>query len=142
MRAGVQRYSHWLASLEEHTAGHQDISRLSRSERVAQGRPYRGLNPFLPEDEQMMQAVFSGEHALVGLTARRLRRLLPSWSRGRISRLLKRLRLHGLLRKVGHTYTYHLTSLARRVATAMLHLKNNILVPQLSAASTSSNPAD
>jgi hypothetical protein len=32
MRAGVQRYSQWLASLEEHTAGHQDISRLSRSE--------------------------------------------------------------------------------------------------------------
>jgi hypothetical protein len=26
MRAGVQRYSPWLASLEEHTAGHQDIS--------------------------------------------------------------------------------------------------------------------
>ena len=39
MRAGVQRYSQWLASLEEHTAGHQDISRLSRSEHDAHGRP-------------------------------------------------------------------------------------------------------
>jgi hypothetical protein len=44
---------------------------------------------------------------------------------------LKRLRLHGLLRKVGNTYTYHLTSLARRVVTAVLHLKNNVIVPRI-----------
>ena len=73
--------------------------------------------------------------ALVGLTARRLRRVLQAWSRGRISRLLKRLRLHGLLRKVRKTYTYHLTGLARRVVTAVLHLKNNVMVPHLAAAS-------
>lgn len=135
MRAGVQRYSQWLASLDEHTAGHQDINRLSRSERDDQGRPYRGFNPFLAEDEQVLQAVFSGEHALVGLTARRLHRVLPTWSRGRISRLLKRLRLHSLLRKIGHTYTYHITSLGRRVVATVLHLKNNVMVPKLSAAS-------
>ena len=78
MRAGVQRYSPWLASLEEHTAGHQDISRLSRSEDDAQGRPYRGFNPFLAEDEQVLQVVFGGEHALVGLPARGLHRVLTT----------------------------------------------------------------
>jgi hypothetical protein len=49
--------------------------------------------------------------------------------------LLKRLRLPGLLRKVGKTYTYHFTSLAQRVVTAVLHLKNNVMVPELAAAS-------
>jgi hypothetical protein len=135
MQAGVRRYSQWLASLAEHTAGHREIIRLGRPEHDAQGRSYRGFNPFLEEDERVLQIVLSGEHALVGLTARRLRRVLHSWSRGRISRLLKRLRLHGLLRKVGKTYTYHLTGLARRVVTAVLHLKNNVMVPQLAAAS-------
>jgi hypothetical protein len=138
MRAGVQRYSQWLASLAEHTAGQQDIRRLGRAEQDAQGRSYRGFNPFWEEDERVLQIVLSGEHALAGLTARRLRRLLGTWSRGRISRLLKRLRLHGLLRKVGHTYTYHFTSLARRVVTAVLHVKNNLMVPRLAAAA---NPA-
>ena len=135
MQAGVHRYSQWLASLAEHTAGHRDITRLGRSEHDAQGRSYRGFNPFLAEDERVLQIVLSGEHALVGLTARRLRRVLQSWSRGRVSRLLKRLRLPGLLRKVGKTYTYHFTSLARRGVTAVLHLKNNVMVPELAAAS-------
>jgi hypothetical protein len=135
MQAGVHRYSQWLAGLAEHTAGHRDIARLGRPEHDAQGRSYRGFSPFLEEDERVLQIVLSGEHALVGLTARRLRRVLHSWSRGRISRLLKRLRLHGLLRKVGKTYTYHFTSLARRVVTAVLHLKNNVMVPELAAAS-------
>jgi hypothetical protein len=135
MQAGVHRYSQWLAGLAEHTAGHRDITRLGRPEHDAQGRSYRGFNPFLEEDERVLQVVLSGEHALAGLTARRLRRVLHSWSRGRISRLLKRLRLHGLLRKVGKTYTYHFTSLARRVVTAVLHLKNNVMVPQLATAS-------
>jgi hypothetical protein len=135
MQAGVHRYSQWLAGLAEHTAGHRDITRLGRPEHDAQGRSYRGFNPFLEEDERVLQIVLSGEHALVGLTARRLRRVLHSWSRGRISRLLKRLRLHGLLRKVGKTYTYHFTSLAQRVVTAVLHLKNNVMVPELAAAS-------
>jgi hypothetical protein len=109
----------------------------SRSEHDAQGRSYREFNPFLAEDERVLQIVLSREHALVGLTARRLRRVLHPWSRGRISRLLKRLRLHGLLRKVGHTYTDHLTSLARRVVTAVLHLKNDVMVPNLVAAAAS-----
>jgi hypothetical protein len=95
----------------------------------------RGFNPFLEEDERVLQIVLSGEHALVGLTARKLRRVLHPGSRGRISRLLKRLRLHGLLRKVGKTNTHHFTSLARRVVTAVLHLKNNVMVPELAAAS-------
>jgi hypothetical protein len=112
-----------------------ELARLSRSERDARGRPYRGFNPFLAEDQQVLPVIFSGEHALVGLTARRLHRVLTTWSRGRVSRLLKRLRLHGLLRKIGHTYTYHITSLGRRLVSAVLHLKNNFMVPRLSAAS-------
>jgi hypothetical protein len=137
MQTGVHRYRQWLASLVEHTAGHRAITRLGRSKHAAQGRSYCGFNPFLTKDEQVLQIVLSGEHALVGLTARRLRRVLHPWSRGRISRSLKRLRLHGLLRKVGHTYTDHLTSLARRVVTAVLHLKNNVMVPDLAAAAAS-----
>lgn len=134
MQAGVKRYSQWLASLREHTAGQRETTRLGRPAHDPQGRSYRGFNPFLQEDERVLQTLLRGEHALIGLTARGLRTCLQGWSRGRISRLLKRFRLHGLLRKVGHTYTYHLTALARRVVTAVLDVKNNLMVPQLAAA--------
>jgi hypothetical protein len=134
MQAGLKRYSQWLASLRDHTPGQQDVRRLGQPAHDQQGRSYRGFNPFLEDDEKLLQTLLRGEHALAGLTARRLRSLLEGWSRGRISRLLKRFRLHGLLRKIGHTYTYHLTALARRVVTAVLDIKNNIIVPQLAVA--------
>jgi hypothetical protein len=131
MQAGVKRYSQWLANVQEHTAGQREATRLGRPAHDQQGRSYRGFNPFLEQDERVLQILLRGEHALVGVTARRLRSLLAGWNRGRISRLLKRFRLHGLLRKIGHTYVYHLTPLARRVVTAVLDVKNNMMVPQL-----------
>ena len=111
MQAGLKRYSQWLASLREHTAGHGDAARLGRAAVDKHGRSYRGFNPFLQSDERVLQLLLRGEHALMGLTARRLRSLLPGWTRGQVSRLLRRFRLHGLIRKIGHTYTYHLTAL-------------------------------
>ncbi len=134
MQAGIKRYSQWLASLREHTAGQREATRLGQPAHDPQGRSYRGFNPFLEQDERVLQTLLRGEHALAGVTARRLRSLLKGWTRGRISRLLKRFRLHGLLRKIGHTYTYHLTPLARRVVTAVLDIKHTMMVPQLAAS--------
>lgn len=136
MQAGVKRYSQWLASLREHTAGQQDAARLGKPAHDQQGRSYRGFNPFLEEDERVLQILLRGEHALAGVTARRLHTLL-AWTRGRVSRLLRRFRLHGLLRKIGHTYTYHLTPFARRVITAVLDIKNNMMIPRLAQPSMS-----
>jgi uncharacterized lipoprotein YmbA len=134
MRAGVKRYSQWLAGLREHTAGQQDATRLGQRALDPQGRSYRGFNPFLAEDERVLDILLRGEHALAGVTARRLRSLL-GWTRGRVSRLLRRFRWHGLLRKVGHTDTYHLTPFARRVVTAVLDIRNNMMIPRLAEAS-------
>ena len=83
MQAGVKRYSQWLASLREHTAGQQDVQGLGRAARDEQGRSYRGFNPFLEQDERAMQTLLRGEHALAGLTARRLRSVLAGWTRGK-----------------------------------------------------------
>jgi hypothetical protein len=56
----------------------------------------------------------SGEFALNGLSGRRLRHHLPGRTSAQIGRILKRLRLHGLIRKAGHTCRYYLTNLGRR----------------------------
>ena len=55
----------------------------------------------------------------------------PDKSSGQVSRLLKRLRLHGFVKKVGRTYRYYLTHLGKEIIAAALKLKELVLIPQL-----------
>ena len=48
-----------------------------------------------------------------------------------MSRLLKRLRLHGLIKKIGHTYKYYITEPGRRLLLALLKLRESIIIPTL-----------
>ena len=63
-----------------------------------------------------------------------LRQRLPSKTSGQTSRLLKRLRVHGLIKKVGRTYKYYVTAFGKRVITLGLKLKALYIIPQLSQA--------
>jgi hypothetical protein len=47
-----------------------------------------------------------------GFQDQSLRAHLGEKATGQVSRLLKRLRLHGMVKKVGHSYRYYLTALA------------------------------
>jgi hypothetical protein len=49
-----------------------------------------------------------------------------------ISRTLKRLRLHGLIKKIGRMYLYYLTGFGKQVIVICLKLKNMFLIPELS----------
>jgi hypothetical protein len=56
-----------------------------------------------------------------GITKRVLRRALPEWSSSQVSRLLKRLRIHGVIKKIRKAYKYYFTQMGRRVIfTALL----------------------
>ncbi|MFL6449090.1 MAG: MarR family transcriptional regulator, partial [Bryobacteraceae bacterium] len=48
-----------------------------------------------------------------------------------VSRLLKRLRTHGLVKKVGHTYKYYVTALGKQVVATALKLRDLVIIPQL-----------
>ena len=52
----------------------------------------------------------------------------------RISRLLKRLRKHGLIKKIANTYKYYLTALGRKVTATALKLREMYIIPSLKAA--------
>ena len=53
---------------------------------------------------------------------------------GQISRLMKRLRTHGLIKKAGKTYNYYLTALGKQVIALGLKLKNLYIIPIFSTA--------
>lgn len=90
------------------------------------------------EQRDGQQALFEvlcrGEFLIRGFRNRSLRQHLKQSRPSQISRLLKRLRLHGIIKKVGNTYKYYLTQLGRHVAIAGLTLKNMFLVPEFARA--------
>jgi len=63
-----------------------------------------------------------------------LRASLEGKTSGQITRLLKRLRMHGLIKRVSHSYRYYLTDLGRQAATLALKLREIIIIPELAHA--------
>jgi hypothetical protein len=130
MAASNRRYLDFLSTLDDPTDGANSLDKISRPVRHGD-RTVPGFNLFHGDDAALFEALLRGEFNISGLTCRRLRSVLPDKTGAQVSRLLRRLRLHGLIRKVGLTYKYYLTQLGRRVVLAALHLKHNFLVPTL-----------
>ena len=131
LAAACRRYLDFVGTLEEHSASRLDLDQISRPARDEQDRSWRGFNFFLAEDLKLLLAVLRGEFTLNGLNGRRLRAVLRNKTPGQIARLLRRLRLHGLIRKVGRSYRYYLTSLGRRALIVARKLTEHLIIPEL-----------
>ena len=129
--AANRRYLRFLAGLEDHSTGTRELNRVTR--RVRRGKhSFRGFNFFDSDDLDLFQAVLRGEHCISGQTNRLLQKALPDKTGPQIGRQLKRMRTHGLLRKIHGTYKYYLTALGIKVLTAGLKLRELLLIPSLS----------
>jgi hypothetical protein len=135
MRAANRRYIEFISSLDDPTTGLRHLAKISRPVYQRQ-RSYRGFNLFHGEDLDLFEAVIRGEFNISGFTGRRLRAVLPDKTGFQISRMLKRLRMHGLIRKIGRTYKYYLTRLGRTVVTTALKLRSLVIVPSLTQPAT------
>jgi hypothetical protein len=91
----------------------------------------RGFNLFYGPDLDLFRAILRGEFTISAFHARQVRPHLADLSEAQLSRLLKQLRLHGLLKQIGKRYKYYLTTLGRTVATAALKLRELVIIPML-----------
>jgi hypothetical protein len=132
MRASNRRYLEFISTLDDSSEGDKRLTRLSRPVRDA-NRSYRGLNFFDAEDLSLLYAIVRGEFNIRGFQVRDLRSLLPHLNGPQLSRRLKRLRMHRLLKKVHGTYKYYLTRLGRRAIAAGLSLREQCIIPALAA---------
>jgi predicted MarR family transcription regulator len=96
-----------------------------------EGRRYSGFNLFDPDDENLLCSIVRGEFNISGLQNKTLRLHLPELNSGQISSLLKRLRTHGLVKKVGRTYKYYVTAFGKEVVATALKLRELVIIPQL-----------
>jgi len=130
MAACGQRYLQFLSAVDDPSNSIKDLNRISRPA-SDDNRTYRGFNLFHGDDLDLFRAIIRGEFNINGFRNRDLCRILLGKNPGQISRLIKRLHKHGLIRKVRQTYKYYLTSLGRRVIMIALKLREMVIIPSL-----------
>jgi hypothetical protein len=127
-RAANERYLSALAAVTEKTPLSQAAQSLCQALRK-NGQRYRALNPWSKADGQLLATVNRGEFAINGFRNRDLRAFLfttkasPQEQKGRaasVTRKLRLLRAHGLIRKVPGTHRYLVSEKGRRLITALL----------------------
>lgn len=133
MGAANRRYLEFLSAIDDPSGGVDKLNRISRT--VHEGaRSYRGFNFFDQDDEALFVALARGEFNISGLQNKTLRKRFPQYTSAQISRTLRRLRVHGLIKKARHCYKYYLTGLGKKVVALGLKLKQAVIVPQLAGA--------
>ena len=60
-----------------------------------------------------------------------LRKHLSNKNTGQVSAIIRRLRKHGIIKKVRHCYKYYLTAFGRLITTTTLKLREMALIPML-----------
>jgi len=127
-RRATERYLDALAGVDEQTTLEELIQRLGRPRQWG-GRRVRALRP-LGDDRALLQVIARGEFTLNGFRNRDLQGFFfaagardPREVRRRsawVSRKLRLLRAHGLIRKIACTYRYQLTETGQKAITAIL----------------------
>jgi hypothetical protein len=128
--AATHRYLDFLAAIDDPSTGISSLEKISTPVRHGD-RSYRGFNLFHGADLDLFQAIIHGEFTISGFQARTLRPCLQGVSPSQLSRMLKRLRTHGLIKKIGRRYKYYLTTLGRTVVMAALKLRELVIIPAL-----------
>ena len=128
-----RRYLEFLSALDDHTAGARALERLTEPKRDA-NRPVKGLNFFERTEQALLRALKRPEFNIHGMRRADLKVFVPALRAAALSRQLKRLRLLGLIKRVGGTYRYYLTRLGRAAIAAACSITQFHIVPTLAAA--------
>jgi len=130
LMASNRRYLDFLAAIDDPGSTPKDLEKIARPV-CENGRSYRGFNLFHGDDLDLFRAMVRGEFNISGLTNKAIRTFLPHKTPPQIARMLKRLRNHGLIKKIGHTFKYYLTQWGRRIITTSLKVREMTLIPLL-----------
>ena len=129
-----RRYLEFISALEDPSAGTKALQKVAEPT-AENGRNYRGFNFFSADDDLVLSAIVRGEFTISGLRNKDLRKYIPDRNPAWISRCMKRLRVHGLIKRIGKTYKHYVTELGRRVVITGLKLREMVIIPSLATPS-------
>lgn len=130
LNASNRRYLEFISTFDDPSQGIKNLNKVSETVET-NNRRYRGFNFFSSDDQKLLEVLSRGEFNINGLRNKSLQAHFPERSSSAISAILKRLRTHGLIKKVKNLCKYYLTKLGKAVITAGLAVKQMILVPEL-----------
>ena len=133
--AANQRYLKFISEVDTPELGVHKLHQLAETT-THHGRRYKGFNLLSEEDTFLFRLLARGEFVISGLTNKSLRQHLPHKNSGQVSRLLRRLRVHGLIKKVGRRYKYYLTDFGREIVLTLLKLREIVIIPELARGHT------
>lgn len=132
-RAANERYLEALSVVRQPAPTHEVLDPVSQRV-VKEGQAYRGLRPIDRDEARLFEAVLKGEHLIQGFRNRDLLRLLdpkasedPSKRRrvaSQITRQIRIMRGHRLIRKVPRTHYYRITPKGHHVMATALKLRD------------------
>lgn len=136
-QAANDRYLDALAVIEDSTPLHRLLDQVSRPV-TYHGRRVRAVRIGDPTDLALLQTITRGEFATAGFRNRDLRRLLHPTQQplatadarrlsARISRQLRLLRAHGVIKKIPKTHRYQLTKRGRLLCAALFAVREATL---------------
>ncbi|MDA3891903.1 MAG: hypothetical protein PF517_09605 [Salinivirgaceae bacterium] len=128
--ASNKRYLEFISAFDNKENGRKRLNKVSKSKQV-DNRNFKGFNLFSNNDLSLLLTVLRGEYNIAGFRNKDLRLRLIEFNSSKISRLIKRLKVFGLIKKAGKTYKYYLTKLGKELVITAEKLKEAILIPAL-----------
>lgn len=125
-----RRYLTFISAIDTPAAGSDKLHRLTETIEDNDHR-YKGFNLLSQEDTFLFRLLLNGDFLIQGFSNRALRLHLSALNSAQVSRLLKRLRVHGLIRKVQKRHRYYLTQFGRQTAVLALKLREMVIIPHL-----------
>lgn len=129
-KASNRRYLEFISAFDNKEAGRKRLDKVTKNKSV-NNRNYKGFNLFSDQDLTLLITVLRGEYNISGFRNKDIRMRLPQFNSSKISRLLKRLNVFGLIKKVGNTYKYYLTKFGKEIVIAAERMKEAVLIPAL-----------
>ena len=108
--AANQRYIKFLASIATPDVGIVKLHRLAET-KTENNHRYKGFNLFSEEDTSLFRTLLLGQFTITGFTNKQLRLFLAHLSVSQTTRIIARLRVHGIVKKVAKCYKYYITRL-------------------------------
>ena len=131
------RYMEFISTLDDNRVGTLNLNKLvlvktGITKNVTENNhTYKGFNFFSDDDQHVFLSIIRVEYNIRGFQNKDFRRGFAQKSTSQMCRILKRLRVHGLIKKIAHSHKYHLTALGRLVVALGLKLKELVIIPQL-----------
>ncbi len=135
-RAANERYLDALSVVGEPRPSRILLDPISKRI-VRDGQPYRPIHPIGPEDSRLLTVLMQGEFLIQGFRNIDLRTKLEPFaerdsntrkkSAARMTRKLRLLRAHALIKKVSGTHYYRLTNIGQLIASTALTFRGRDL---------------